>query len=516
MKKNLLIITLLIFILILSGCSSQITETEPIEKTTETTEKTEVVKEENVEIDPTEKITSGYIENGDDLHITDSGTTIKEMTIKGDLYIDESVGDGEFYIEDVIVNGTIFINGGGPNSGYFINVIGKRLMVESKTNPNLVLDLNTSFEGIQIASDCRLESQGDNTKSIIINNKKTSDAVNVLLKGNYPEVSLESTANVKIDGSVSLMSVLKSAKLSNINMVDTSTMYFYSAYGKSVTIHGGTIVEAWINAEYCSLPSNTETIKSEVGITNVKVGSKNIDIIPNYNEDEPVPETKEASTDNKDTDTKTTEDNSNSDATENTENEQNEAKEENKEPEPSNDTEKETADKETTEETETDKNEENNENKENEPSDDTEKETTNNEDSNIPLIVEGYPKVTKNMPNITINVKATRSCTLYVLVESNEIFKKGSSPEKVRDGISAGEGMMMGDMPYIVIHDSFNVKGTGNLESFVINTMDYMPKEDHNMDEKNDGPPPGDNNNIVYAFIVFEDENGELSVLYSY
>ncbi len=512
MKKTLLIITFMLFILILSGCSSQPVETEPIEKTTETKEKTEVAVEEKENIETTEEISVGYIQNGDDLHITDSGTKIKEMTIKGDLYIDESVADGEFYIENVIVNGTIFIHGGGPNSGYFINVVGKRLIVESKTNPNLVLDLNTSFEGIQIASDCRVESQGENTKSVVINNKKTSDAVNVLLKGNYPEVSLESTANVKIDGSVSLMSVLKNANLSNINMVDTSKMYFYSSYGKSVTISGGTIVEAWINAEYCSLPTNTETIKSEVGIANVKVGSKDIQIISNNTEEDPVTETKESTAhednekndDNKDnkeeaptnTDTKEesyteTENNSNSETTETKKNEEN--KEE--KTETSNDAEQKPSDTKTAEATE----------------------NTSNENLNLPLILEGYPKVTKNMPNITINVKANRACTLYFLVEADEVFKKGSSPEKVRDGISAGEGMMMGDMPYIVIHDSFNVEGTNDIETFVINTMDYMPKEDNNMDEGNDGPPPeDDNNNTLYTFIVFEDENGELSVLYSY
>jgi|LGOV01.1.fsa_nt_gb flagellar biosynthesis GTPase FlhF len=507
MKKKLLIITSLIFILILSGCSTQPNKTESIEATNEITEKPEIVEKENEK--PKEELTIGYTKNGDDLHITESGTKIKGMAIKGDLYIDESVGDGEFYIEDVIVDGTIFINGGGPNSGYFINVVGKRLIVESKTNPNLVLDLNTSIEGIQIASDCRIESQGENTKSVTINNKKTSDAVNILLKGNYPKVSLESTANVKIDGSVSLMSVLKNANLSNINMVDTSKMYFFSSYGKSVTINGGTIVEAWINAEYCSLPSNTETIKSEVGITNVTVGSKDIEIISNNTEEESKSETTEASTDNQDTNSKTTNETEDNSASETTENEQN------KETEPSNTTEQETPDIETTETTEATENEENAQNEEAKPSDTTEQETTNNENFNLPLIVEGYPKVTKNMPNITINVKANRACTLYILVEADMVFEKGSSPEKVRDGISAGKGLIMGDMPYIVIHDSFNVQGTNNIETFNVNTMDYMPEENNDMSEE-DGPPPEDDDNIVYTFIVFEDENGELSVLYSF
>jgi len=90
-------------------------------------------------------------------------------------------------------------------------------------------------------------------------------------------------------------------------MVDTSKMYFYSSYGKSVTIHGGTIVEAWINAEYCSLPTNTETIKTEISIANVKVGSKDIQIVPNYNKEKTNTETNQNQENQENTATENTE-----------------------------------------------------------------------------------------------------------------------------------------------------------------------------------------------------------------
>lgn len=100
------------------------------------------------------------------------------------------------------------------------------------------------------------------------------------MKGEYPEVSIESTAKVKIDGIVSLLTVLKRAGMTSIDMVDTSKVYYYSCYGQSVSIHGGSIVEAWINAEYCSLPANVESINSEVGVTTVRVGEADTSIIP--------------------------------------------------------------------------------------------------------------------------------------------------------------------------------------------------------------------------------------------
>lgn len=56
-----------------------------------------------------------------------------------------------------------------------------------------------------------------------------------------------------IDGSVCLIDVLKKAGMASIEMVSESKVYYYSSYGKSVMVSGGTIINAWTNAEYCSL-----------------------------------------------------------------------------------------------------------------------------------------------------------------------------------------------------------------------------------------------------------------------
>lgn len=106
----------------------------------------------------------GHYIDGEDVHISQDGAKIIDMNISGNLYIDESVGDGEFYVEDCTIEGDIYVNGGGPNSGYFVNVIGKRLLIESQTNPNLILDMGTSLDSIQIATDCKLVTDGNGVK----------------------------------------------------------------------------------------------------------------------------------------------------------------------------------------------------------------------------------------------------------------------------------------------------------------------------------------------------------------
>ena len=241
MKRFLLLA--IIFTCLLSACADQIIEPKKIE------------------VSPTLEVDLEYVIEGDDVHIQDDKVTLKDMVIEGDLYIDESVGDGEFRLENVEVTGTIYVNGGGENSGYFINARGKDLIISSETNPYLVLSMNSSLEGISVATDCGITTDSEGIEHVKINNSKTQEAVNVLLTGNYPDVSIESTANVMIDGTVSLMTVLKEAEMTSIDMVDTSKVYFYSCNGQSVTVLGGIIVEAWINAECCSLPENVENKK---------------------------------------------------------------------------------------------------------------------------------------------------------------------------------------------------------------------------------------------------------------
>ncbi len=266
MKKTILAI-LLAIIFVFTSCNdadkNSVTpakDVKPEESITELPEET------------SQKEQLGFITNGDDIHITMDGATLGDTEVNGDLYIDETVGDGEFFLENLVVNGTIYVNGGGENSGYFINVSGKNLIIQSKTNPKVVLDMETSMDGVQIASDCKVHVEGDKIKSVTVNSSDTESAINALIKGDLPKVSIESTANVTIDGNVSLMTVLKKAKLTSIDMVNDSQMYFYSCNGESVSVHGGTIIEAWINAEYCSLPEDVDKIGSETGVADVKIG----------------------------------------------------------------------------------------------------------------------------------------------------------------------------------------------------------------------------------------------------
>lgn len=378
---------------------------------------------------------ASYVKDGDDIHIVKDGAELKDMTIEGDLYIDESVGEGEYTLENIVVKGTLYVNGSGQNSGHLISVQGARLIVSSKTNPRIVCDMDTSFEGVQIASDCIIETESENINNVTVNNSDTQEAINVTMKGKFPKVTLESTANVKLEGNISLMSVLKNAGLTDINMVDDSKMYFFSTYGKSVTIHGGTIIEAWINAEGCSLPESVDKIGSEVGVANVNIGDVTYTI------------------------PKSAPENSSDDA-------------------------------------------------------------TSGEDSNDSansVLLDGYPKVSSSEMKISISVAAYEKCNVYALIETEEVGKKGTTAEKVRDGISAGSGMSLPDGgKYIVIHEKFSVSRVLEQNSFSIDINKYLSGSNSGGDDNSGPPPEGANGGKNYIFVVVEDSDGNLSKVYQF
>lgn len=363
MRKMFFIWCILVLVVSFTSCNEEIDE--PIT----TPNKTVVENLEEV----------FYKMNGNDVHILKDGAKLNDMVVNGDLFVDETVGNGEFYLENVRVEGAIYINGGGENSGYLVNVIGKELIIQSKTNPKIVLDMNTSLEGIQIAADCKVHTEGANIKAVTVNSTDTDSAIKVLMKGDLPKVSIESTANITIDGEVSLLSVLKNAGMTNIEMVDQSKVYFYSCYGKSVSIHGGTIVEAWINAEYCSLPDDVEKIGSEVGVAEVTIGDVQYSIPGRPARSE----VSEQTNNSNDADSNSKKDESSYD---------------------------------------------------NNNSDEMNDNITND------FALEGYPNVSVSGMAINIAISSYTSGKAYILIEDNIIGSMGSTPLNVRNGDSSGAG----------------------------------------------------------------------------
>ncbi len=252
------ILVLVVLLVFTAGCSGEIKTTDDSDIHSDESGNSDVMSTE-ADAEDVQPMETGivYSDNGD-IHITESGVILSGVTAEKDLYIDETVGDGDFTLQDVEIKGTLYVNGGGANSGYLINVEGSKMTIASKDGTRVVCT-NTIMEGITLLTSCTVETDSDGLKNVTVGSE-AQGAIDVLMEGEYPEVTIESAANVTISGSVNLLSVLEGAGMTSINMVDDSKVYFYACNGQSVTVTGGAIIEAWINAEYCSLPENTDVI----------------------------------------------------------------------------------------------------------------------------------------------------------------------------------------------------------------------------------------------------------------
>ena len=79
-----------------------------------------------------------------DVVITAEGVTLQNMIIKGDLTIDEKVGNGDVTLKNVVVKGNTFVNGGGENSIYFIDVTTGKVYVLRSDGPVRIVASGTS------------------------------------------------------------------------------------------------------------------------------------------------------------------------------------------------------------------------------------------------------------------------------------------------------------------------------------------------------------------------------------
>lgn len=93
--------------------------------------------------------------------INTKDVVLKDMTIDGNLYIAEGVGDGDVTLEDVVVKGEVFVEGGGVNS---IKLKGntslnKVTVDKASGEVRLVTSGNAKVEQVTVESGVRLEGQ---------------------------------------------------------------------------------------------------------------------------------------------------------------------------------------------------------------------------------------------------------------------------------------------------------------------------------------------------------------------
>ncbi len=187
--------------------------------------------------------------------INTADVTLKNMVIKGDVYITENVGDGEVYLDNVIIEGDTIVKGGGENSVFFKNVKIKGVLLVKKANDKIRIVASgstevkiTILESGAILLEQELEGGGFETVEIPASVVK---GASIVLSGDFESVSVDAP-DVKIE-------VSGNSKINNFTATETAG---------NLTVTGkGSIVKAVINAVGTTLTVKVETLVTKEGVT---------------------------------------------------------------------------------------------------------------------------------------------------------------------------------------------------------------------------------------------------------
>lgn len=184
--------------------------------------------------------------------INKPNVTLKDMTIDGNLYIGDGVGDGDITLDSVIVNGTIVVRGGGANS---LNLNG------STTALNMIL--------ARVSNTLRILSQ----TTTPLPQLQILGQSNVILEGNYdnifvltplPTLTLQNTTITNFNLNVSVP---------QLNINPTATINTLVVNVPNITLSGsGVIKNALVNANNVVVNTTGTIVKASQGITGTIAG----------------------------------------------------------------------------------------------------------------------------------------------------------------------------------------------------------------------------------------------------
>lgn len=196
--------------------------------------------------------TSGSETISQDVIITATGVTLQNLTIDGNLIIDEAVGDGDVTLNNVTVSGELRVRGGGKNSIHINGGDYQNILVE-KTPTGVVRIVVAGLDGIPFVLSEDAAGQ------------------EVILEGHFDSVTVNAPdAVVKTDKQTSIkqFTIAPEAKNSTVNLGSQTTVTDLSVKAPVKVTGTGTVSKAEIasdNVSFEKAPGNY-TVDPEVVI----------------------------------------------------------------------------------------------------------------------------------------------------------------------------------------------------------------------------------------------------------
>ncbi|BCJ95888.1 hypothetical protein acsn021_34570 [Anaerocolumna cellulosilytica] len=211
------------------------------------------------------------------LFINAPGVNLEDMTIKGNLYIAQGVGEGDVTLDRVTVNGRVFVLGGGENSIKLQDTIVRKGLVSAKGNGKVRIEANgsTSIAATNVAAGTTLYNATKRNKAFgEVTVKMVPQEHSVRFVGNFGNVKVESAkANVTLTkGMIQRLELSESAKGSVIELEEDTTVDVLVIRSNSTITGKGVIMSASIEAHGVNLSKEPGTILIGDNITVIIAG----------------------------------------------------------------------------------------------------------------------------------------------------------------------------------------------------------------------------------------------------
>ncbi|MDP4180519.1 MAG: S-layer homology domain-containing protein, partial [Bacillota bacterium] len=125
------------------------------------------------------------------LVINTGDVTLKDTSVKGDLYLTEGIGEGNVTFDNVTVEGNTYIKGGGTHSVVFKNSRLASVFVQKKNSPvRVALEGNTTAVSVNLTNKAKIEvSEG--TKISIVKIEKSAEGTDISGKGTLESIEVK-------------------------------------------------------------------------------------------------------------------------------------------------------------------------------------------------------------------------------------------------------------------------------------------------------------------------------------
>ncbi len=215
------------------------------------------------------------------LVVSAPSVVLKDMSINGDLYLAEGIGDGEVTLDNVTVNGRTVVRGGGENSIIINNssLKGALLVIKKDGKVKIVAKGSTEVASVTLSSGAKLleeELTGKGFEEVEI--IEVAGEGNVVLEGNFenvtiaaPDVSVEITG-----GNVENLNIDEKGKNAVVNVSENSKVGTLNANAEAEIKGKGAIKTANINSENVEIEQKPANVNIKEGIKAI-VGGKEVE-----------------------------------------------------------------------------------------------------------------------------------------------------------------------------------------------------------------------------------------------